>query len=140
MRRAAFNALARRDHSVAELKEKLAKKSDNLELINQVIQALIDNGFVDDARLSTLLTEAKYRQGLGPHRIIGLLKSKALCADEVHALFSDEQWREGLMMTWGKRFSDKPKDNKSYMQQARYLQYRGFSLEQINQFLREKHE
>ncbi len=140
LRRAAFNALARRDHSVAELKEKLSKKSDNLELIDQVIQALLDNHFLDDRRLAGLLTQAKYRQGLGPHRIVRLLQSKSLCTDEVSTSFSDEEWREGLFMTWSKRFSEKPKDNKSYTQQARYLQYRGFSLEQINRFLREKNE
>lgn len=140
LRSIALTALARRDHSVAELKEKLLKKSDNLELIEQVIQGLLDNHFLDDTRLAELLTQAKYRQGLGPHRIIRLLQSKTLCADEVSARFSDEEWREGLAMTWRKRFSDKPRDTKSYTQQARYLQYRGFSLEQINRFLREKNE
>ncbi|MBY0377573.1 MAG: recombination regulator RecX [Gammaproteobacteria bacterium] len=132
--------MARRDHSVAELKEKLLKKSDNLELIDQVIQTLIDNRFLDDARFSALLIDVKYRQGLGPHRILRLLQSKSLCADDVHATFTEEEWGEGLARTWSKRFSEKPRDNKSYTQQVRYLQYRGFSLEQINRFLREKNE
>jgi regulatory protein len=91
-------------------------------------------------RLTELLTQAKYRQGLGPERIKRLLQSKALSHDDVHNAFSESEWRVGLATTWSKRFTEKPKDNKSYTQQARYLQYRGFSFEQINRFLREKHE
>ncbi|MCD6045368.1 MAG: recX [Gammaproteobacteria bacterium] len=104
------------------------------------MNALITEHFLDDVRLAELLTQAKYRQGLGPERIKRLLQSKALCHDDVYSAFSESEWRLGLGATWSKRFTEKPKDNKSYTQQARYLQYRGFSLEQINRFLREKHE
>lgn len=104
------------------------------------MDALITEHFLDDVRLAELLTQAKYRQGLGPERIKRLLQSKALCHDEVHNAFSESEWRLGLGTTWSKRFTEKPKDNKSYTQQARYLQYRGFSLDQINRFLRDKHE
>jgi regulatory protein len=140
LRRAAFSALARRDHSVDELKKKLLKRSDDLALVNSVINAFIADHYLDDERLTELLTQAKYRQGLGPARIKRLLQSKALSHDDVHNAFSESEWRVGLAMTWSKRFTEKPKDNKSYTQQARYLQYRGFSLDQINRFLREKHE
>lgn len=132
--------LARRDHSVDELKKKLLKKSDNTALVNSIINAFIENHFLDDARLAELLTQAKYRQGLGPQRIKGLLQKKALSHEAVQKAFSDSEWRAGLATTWSKRFTEKPKDNKSYQQQARYLQYRGFSLETINRFLRDKHE
>ncbi len=137
LRRVALNALSRRDHSVAELKQKLLKKSDDVECIQQVLQSLIDKGFLNDTRFSELLIHSKYRQGLGPRRIALLLKEKGLSSHSVNTAFKDEEWYEGLAMTWAKRFSEKPKDNKSYGQQARYLQYRGFSLEHINRFLRE---
>lgn len=139
LRRAAFNALARRDHSVNELKKKLLKKSEDISLVNNVINAFITENILDDTRLAEALTEAKYRQGLGPTRIKRLLQSKALDHEHVQNTFSESEWRLGLETTWGKRFSEKPTDNKSYAQQARYLHYRGFSLEQINRFLREKH-
>jgi regulatory protein len=132
--------LARRDHSVDELKKKLAKKNDDTALINSVISALIEEHWLDDVRLAKLLTEAKYRQGLGPVRIQRLLQSKALSHDTVHNAFTINEWRLGLATTWSKRFTEKPKDNKSYTQQARYLHYRGFPLEEINRFLRDKHE
>ncbi len=136
----AFNALARRDHSVDELKKKLLQKSDDIELICSVIHALITDRFLDDARLADLLIQAKYRQGLGPERIKRLLQNKVLSHEDVHSTFNENEWRLGLAMTWSKRFTEKPSDNKSYAQQARYLQYRGFSFDQINRFLREKHE
>jgi regulatory protein len=140
LRRTAFSILARRDHSVEELKKKLLKRSDDAELIDSIVNAFIEEHFLDDMRLAELLTEAKYRQGLGPERIKRLLQSKALSHENVHNAFTASEWRVGLATTWSKRFTEKPKDNKSYLQQARYLQYRGFSLEAINRFLRDKHE
>ncbi len=133
-----MNALARRDYSVDELKKKLLKRSDDIALVNSVVNVLIADRYLDDERLTELLTQAKYRQGLGPERIKRLLQSKALSHDEVYDAFSESEWSAGLAATWSKKFTEKPKDNKSYTQQARYLQYRGFSLEQINRFLRKK--
>ncbi len=138
MRRAAFHALARRDHSIGELTEKLAKKTEDGALVATIIQELIDARFLDDTRFKEALIEAKYRQGLGPNRITAVLKNKHLSSDAVAHAYSDSEWQQAIATTWHKRFSNKPTDRKEYLQQTRYLHYRGFTLEQINRFLREK--
>jgi regulatory protein len=47
---AATRILTRRAHSVHEMKQALAHRSDNEELINQVIERLKREGLIDDAR------------------------------------------------------------------------------------------
>src|SRR3981189_1888089 len=46
----ALRALARRAHSVHELKQKLERSSDNKLLVQVVMARLKENGMVDDAR------------------------------------------------------------------------------------------
>jgi regulatory protein len=140
LRRIAFHALSRRDHSIGELTEKLAKKTEHSDLVATIIQELIDNRFLEDARFKAALIEAKYRQGLGPNRIIAALKNKQLSCDAVNQSFSETEWQQAIETTWHKRFNEKPNDRKEYLQQTRYLHYRGFTLEQINRFLRERED
>ena len=67
----ALNSLARREHSVVELRRKLdAKAADGAEdCVSQVIDALLLDGSLSDERFATEYVRSRINKGYGPIRI-----------------------------------------------------------------------
>ncbi len=131
--------MARRDHSVDELDKKLKSKTTEPQFVDVLIAELIDLQLLNDERFVGFFVDNRLRQGLGPKRIALALKDKGIEAELISEQLNLKagDWSSVLAKTWSKRFKQKPKDRKAYLQQARYLQYRGFSPDQINSFIRE---
>lgn len=65
----AIKLLAVRDHSVAELRAKLAKYEDDPEVIDGVLARCRDMKYLDDSRFAQLFSESLARKGKGQHFI-----------------------------------------------------------------------
>lgn len=77
-------------------------------------------------------------RGYGPLRIRAELLERGIAQNliEHHLKITDNAWLEGVRKAWQKRFKNRlPHDFKSRAQQMRFLHYRGFTPEQINQLL-----
>lgn len=140
IRRAAFHLLARREHSAAELLRKLSNKDFNEEDIHIVLAELSKEGLQSDQRFTESFVRYRREMGYGPLRIQAELKERGINSDLIaqHLDIHSDTWTTDIRQAWQKRFKNHlPNDYKTRAQQMRFLQYRGFTHEQIKRIFRE---
>lgn len=77
-REAALRLLARREHSAAELKTKLASKGWPEDHIDQVIPALAEAGLQSDTRFAESFARQRAGRFYGPRRIVAELAQRGI--------------------------------------------------------------
>ncbi len=140
VRKTAMNLLARREHSTLELSRKLELRDFGKSAIGQVLAALASEGLLSDQRFAESFVGYRVRRGQGPLRIRRDLDQrgiKAALIEQELALFADE-WVRNAVLARQKRFGAQPAaDFNERARQARFLQYRGFAMDQIMRALDE---
>ncbi len=81
--------LSRREHSKKELFNKLFKRVDNLELLNQEIDKLANEGLQSDERFSEAYIRSKTQAGYGPVKIKMELTQKGISNNFLEKKFSE---------------------------------------------------
>ncbi|MCR4300056.1 MAG: recombination regulator RecX [Sulfuricaulis sp.] len=130
--------LARREHSRRELQEKLLKKGCGAALTAEVISKLENEQLVSDDRFMESLIRARRSRGFGPLRIQKELQEKGVAPDAIADWLdaSRQEWFDDIRRVQRKKFGGKtPKSYAERARQARFLQYRGFTYDQIQQLL-----
>ena len=139
-----MDLLARREHAVAELQRKLQafaqKKGHDVDTkaVLAVVNELQGEGLVSDDRFAEAFARYRMNQGYGPRRIQAELRERGVNEKilATHLDFGDPQWFVQAEQVRRKRFGDDlPEDLKERARQVRFLQYRGFTTDQINQAL-----
>jgi len=131
--------LARREHSTTELVRKLSKnflKPDS----QGVLADLVQEGLISHERFVENYIHSRRQKGYGPIRIQAELMERGIAEDFIdhHLNMADNAWFIGVRTAWQKRFKNQiPRDFKTRAQQMRFLQYRGFTLEQIESIFNE---
>lgn len=124
--------LARREHSRAELKRKLARHAQTAEEIDTVLDELANRGMLSDARFAEMRTHI-LSQKFGAARIAQDLRMRGV-SDEL-AVKAVEGARVGEIerarSAWAKRFRSPPANALEKAKQMRFLQGRGFSFDII---------
>jgi regulatory protein len=133
-RLAAMNYLARREHSLAELRTKLKTKGFSDDEAADTVTGLAGEGLVSDERFVEAFLASRRRMGKGPLRIRHELErrgvSDELIADHLHV--NDKDWIDLANRVREKKFGDSPaSDIRERARQSRFLQYRGFTGDQI---------
>lgn len=131
----AMRMLARRDHSNDELMRKLSKKGYTPAEIALTLQQLIKEGLQSNSRFTQNYIAYRRAKGYGPMRIQAELLARGIPIDMIeHALdFTDNAWLAEARRLWQKRFKKGiPSDYAERAKQMRFLQYRGFTNDQIN--------
>ena len=138
----AVGALARRMHTVAELKRKMRARIEDVEseygqtLLELVIRRLKDQGYLNDSQFAASYSSLRRdNQRFGRMRIVTDLKAKGVhgevIAKAVDAAFDgvneEKQAREYLR----KKRLAKPKDQKQAARIFRHLQRAGFGMKTI---------
>ena len=130
--------LAQREHSRAELTQKLAAHAESHEQIEALLDDLVRQGFLSDARYAEAVARTRGAR-FGSQRVANELRQKGV-ADSL-ANETTKELREGDLATarviWQKKFGSFPKDAKEKARQVRFLQSRGFSLDTIFMLLRD---
>lgn len=138
LRHKAMDLLARRDYAEAELCQKLTGKGFDAEAVAEVVAQLCDEGLVSDERFTEAFVRFRRERGYGPMRIQSELRERGV-NDKIQAAyldFRDPRWCEQTAQVRRKRFGDEPpQDYKERARQSRFLQYRGFTSDQIRQVL-----
>jgi regulatory protein len=133
-KRTALELLARREHSRRELTRKLGTRGFPDDVVVAVLDELEQSGALADARFTDTFVRSRVAKGQGPQRIRAELAQRGIgdaAADEV-LRGSEVDWRETIRAVRRKRFGPElPHDYAERAKQARFLQYRGFSSEQI---------
>ncbi|MBI3571824.1 MAG: regulatory protein RecX [Gammaproteobacteria bacterium] len=130
--------LARREHSRHELHDKLLKKGCDEALAEEVVNKLEGERLVSDDRFMESLIRARRNRGYGPVRIQKELQEKGVEPEAIaHWLdATSREWIEDIRRVQRKKFGGRiPKSYAERAHQARFLQYRGFTYDQIQQLL-----
>jgi regulatory protein len=134
-----MDLLARREHSVGELRTKLvtklgAKGIEDDGAIDAELDKLCAEGLLSDARFAEAFVHAHRRRGQGPLRIAADLRTRGLAAELIEQCVDprNETWHDAARAARCKRFGDDTPDGfDECARQARFLRQRGFTEEQI---------
>ena len=138
IRLAAMDLLAGREYSSGELRVKLSKKFENQSQIARAIDQLIAGNLQSDTRFAEAFIRSRVNRGQGEIRIRNELRQRGI-SDQlaVEAI-------EGCRVDWlalardialHKFGADQPSDSAQRAKRMRFLQYRGFTCDQINSAL-----
>ncbi len=132
-RAAALGWLARRDYFSAELHRKLLERGFEAHAASEALEALAGERLLDDARTVERFVAYRAGRGQGPLRIALDLKAHGAPAELIGpALESGPDWRALARDVRRRRFgAAAPADWNERARQARFLQYRGFSSDDI---------
>jgi regulatory protein len=133
-RKIALDILARREHSVAELREKLQSREFQPEEIEQTLSALTEDGLLSEPRFIDSFLASYTRRGHGPLWLRAELERRGIDGAQASAALAGHavDWASQVRAVRAKRFgAESPADYKERARQSRFLQYRGFSAEQV---------
>ncbi|UTW46174.1 regulatory protein RecX [bacterium SCSIO 12696] len=134
VRLTAMNLLARREHSHRELQQKLVARYGAQSPFEEVLEELREQGLQSDERFAEAFFRSRWQRGQGPYRISSELKQRGIAQPLIDRFINDEcvDWFERARDVACQRFrSSAPGDQKEWGKRARFLQYRGFSSEQV---------
>ncbi|EGA71838.1 recombination regulator RecX [Vibrio sinaloensis DSM 21326] len=140
---AAIQLLSRRDHGEYELYQKLSSKGYDDDAIQEAVNFCLDHHYLDDLRFAKSQIRQHVYKGHGERRIRQELKQKRVTESVIEKAFEEEpqDWFELAKHAAEKKFKGiEAKDQKEYAKQVRFLQYRGYSFEQINYALSSENE
>jgi regulatory protein len=137
LRARAMRLLARREHSRAELERKLAHVAHEGDDVGTVIEELAQRGWLSVARYAEQTVRAKARR-FGPLKVAHELRAKGVADDAIEAAFrvAGDDGVADIERVWRTRFSATPNNDRERARQVRFLQGRGFRLDDILRFLR----
>jgi regulatory protein len=131
---AAVRLLARREHSAEELQRKLLDKGYADEDVAAVMEKLTSRRLLSNDRYAASRVRHRAQGGQGPVRIRAELRQQGV-ADEVierEIASAGMDWDQLAVEVRRRRFGGgPPRSLAERAKQARFLQYRGFSADQI---------
>lgn len=141
LRGRALQALARREHSRAELHSKLQKHASEDQDVDALLDDLVRAGWLSDQRATE--QTVRIRSGrFGTQRITHELRQKGISDELIQQVLPQLKTGEleAARSVWQKKFNTSPQDAKEKARQMRFLQSRGFSFEVIFQVLKLNNE
>jgi regulatory protein len=139
-RKRAMDLLARREHSRLELLTKLVQKGCSRIVAEQALDELEQERLLSEDRFVESLVQTRRDQGHGPIRIRHDLRNKGI-SDHLIDRWLDEgdsDWLDIIARVRRQKFGDElPADYTERARQARFLQTRGFTAEQIQKVLKD---
>ncbi len=137
-RNQAKNWLARREHSLAELRLKLTARHFSPEEVETTVTNLAQEGLVSDDRFAEAFIIARVQKGQGPLRIRIELEQRGVSNELIESALDRHgvDWNTLALSVREKKFGAAcVTDYRDRARQARFLQYRGFTGEQIQNAL-----
>lgn len=132
----AVSLLARREHSLTELQQKLAQADHTDAEIEATLNWLLEHDLQSDQRFAEAFVRSRSQRGYGAIRIKQEMKQRGVADDLINTTFktADIDWFALALEVRCKRFGEQmPDDFKERSKQLRFLQYRGFTHEQITE-------
>ncbi|MDH5447233.1 MAG: recombination regulator RecX [Gammaproteobacteria bacterium] len=141
VRLAAMNLLARREHSQQELHRKLINKGFEADEVRADLAILVEEGLQSDERFTEAFINSRLQRGSGPVKIALELQQRGVAESTVKEYLDerDPQWTQCAIEVRNKKYGEAaPDDFKERSRQMRFLQYRGFTMQQIQQAVGEE--
>ncbi|MGH8282566.1 MAG: regulatory protein RecX [Gammaproteobacteria bacterium] len=143
IRALALKLLTRREHSTQELTAKLTARGYEPHAVTAVIESLAAKNLLSDTRFVKEFAASRVRRGSGPAKIRDELRKRGVDESLVETTLVEyhDQWLVNAAAVRRKRFgAPPPRDYAERARQARFLQQRGFTAEQIRQILKQDFE
>lgn len=130
--------LARREHSEYELRRKLNIREFPTDEIESAIERLLEKDYLSDTRFAQSTCRYRANRGYGWRYIANELKQKGVSSTIIQQLQKNCEidWYLQAELAYNKRFGerssvDSPETQKEQAKKIRFLQYRGFSTDEI---------
>ena len=130
--------LAGREHARRELAAKLAAGGAGSDGVERVLDALEAQGLLSEERFTEQFVRSRRGRGQGPARIREELRRRGIGDVAAREAIGqdDAHWAERASQARSRRFGDAaPVDYREWARQARFLERRGFTTEQIRSAL-----
>ena len=131
---AAVRLLARREHGTRELKRKLSAKGHEEDAVDRVLEKLGAKKLVSDERFVSTFVHHHARRGQGPVRIRAELRQQGIADSQIEQEIANStvDWVGTASAVRRRKFGTQcPASLAERAKQARFLQYRGFTADQI---------
>lgn len=138
IRRAAMDLLARREHSMRELRQKLRRRFGDTPLLEEALSHLADENLQSDERYAGSFVRQRAARGYGPVRIRQEMREKGLDKPDIAVAMESAQidWRALAAEVSRKKFGDTPPgDARDKARRLRFLHYRGFDADDVRDLL-----
>lgn len=132
-----LDLLVRREHSRKELKGKLFQRSFSQDMVENILDQLEQEGFLNDARFAEAFVYYRYGRGQGPERIRSELMERGIEGQLVTQPLNstDYDWFDAARKTYLRKYGVDDgaviTDINERMKRQRFMRYRGFTHEQI---------
>lgn len=132
--------LAMREHSVKEISKKLFDKTEDSDgaevsaMIYAVIDDLVEKKYLSDERFAEVYVRSRMNRGFGPIKIKAELRNKGVSNNLIqdYLVESAGVWFDNAKLQYQKKYAAAPIiDYNDWTKRARFMQSRGFSMEQI---------
>ena len=135
----ALRLLSQREHSRAELRRKLAPYVEEGVDLEALLDDFTRRGWLSEERFVEQTVRAKARK-YGPLKIAQHLREKGIDEAGIERGLAQARAGEGeaLASAWRARFGRLPADEAEKARQVRFLQQRGFPLEEVLRFLKSR--
>ena len=134
VRTAALALLAGRDFARNELAQRLLRRGYQAAIVTTVVEGLAAQRLLSESRFVEQFIRQHAGRGHGPVRIRVELRERGVAQGDIEEglAAATEDWAGIARETRRKRFGlSPPGDYRERARQARFLQYRGFSAEQV---------
>ena len=136
----AWEALNRRDHTVADLARTLARRRVEPAVIDAVVGELCEQGYLDDAGYATRFADDRRRlDGWGAERIEGRLRALGVDPDVIAAAVGEQDHDgelEAALTLLRRRFPDPPATPRDCERALGVLVRKGYELELAHDAIR----
>ena len=135
----AVRLLARREHAVEELRRKLQGKGYPDSVVDFVVARLVSTRLVSDDRFTSSFVHHHAQRGQGPIRIRAELRQQGIADEAIESALENAEidWVVQVQAVRRRKFGGSlPGSLPERAKQARFLQYRGFSSDQIRAALK----
>jgi regulatory protein len=135
LRSTALAWLGRQEYYEAKFRQKLLQNEATPEQIELLVQEFTERNWLCEQRYCDGFVRGRVNKGHGKIRIRADARQKGLDQDCLNiALDANEtDWFDQAWQTYSKRYGDRLiADHKERAKRMRFMQYRGFTIEQIN--------
>jgi regulatory protein len=133
-----LDILSRREHSRTELRNKLVLKKYCIEQIESLLDILVREELQSDERFAESYIRFRSKRGFGLRRLLQELETRGVSISIVNqaVLLSGVDFFQVAETACRKKFSRKATTLIEKSKQVRFMEYRGFYMEEINHAIR----
>ncbi len=126
--------LARREHSLRELTQKLTLKGFERSDVEELLRKFVELGWQSDQRFAESYSRSRLNKGFGPVRIQYELKERGIDVSIDRVFEQQPDWQILLSELHSKKYgATAPADMKERAKRIRFFQHKGFTHDMIKQ-------